>query len=111
VGSYLIVDELTFGFATSIDEPINYSSAVVGKNFPNPASSSTFLPLTLTKGSDIHSCLYDLLGNEVKTTSYGFLNPGEHTLEIFVADLPDGIYQYSIRGNDFINSGKLIVNK
>jgi hypothetical protein len=111
VGTYIIVDELSFDFSSAIEEPVSDPSVVAGQNFPNPASSSTFFPLTITSGSEITIYLYDVLGKEVKTTGYGFLSPGEHRLEISVADLPDGIYQYSIRGSDFINSGKLIVNK
>lgn len=99
VGTNIIVDELSFVFGVGINEQTNTSSVIVAQNFPNPASSSTSLPVKIPKGADVTLYLYDILGNELKKTNYGFLNSGEHNLIISLDDLPNGIYQIQLKYN------------
>lgn len=110
VGTHIIIDDLTFGLSTDIEESIMPSSATLGRSFPNPASSSASLPLNLQKASEITLRIFDVLGKEVKAVSFGFLEKGDHLLDISLEDLPAGIYQYAVNGDGFSLADKITVN-
>ena len=110
IGTEIIIDEISFTCETGINETVIPESAIVGKNYPNPAGRSTSIPLKLNKGSTVTLHLFDVLGKEVKTISYGFLNAGENTLTLLVNDLAAGIYQCKIVGDNFTVTTKIAVN-
>ncbi len=111
MGTEIIVDQLSFDFSSSTDikEFSDQEMASLGQNIPNPAVTSTSFPLQLNKGSTISLHLYDCLGNEVKSDSFGLLNAGNHNIVVSVNDLPSGIYQCCIMGDGFMLTKKIIV--
>ncbi|WP_082120652.1 SGNH/GDSL hydrolase family protein [Pedobacter sp. BMA] len=69
---------------------------VVSQNYPNPASSQTFLDIVLPETDKINIQVFDLLGRLVKTVVNEYLNTGKHTLEINTTTFVPGIYFFKI---------------
>ncbi len=111
IGTQIIVDELSFVFGNGINETVVPISAFIGKSYPNPTSSYTSIPLKLTSGSPIMVNIYDLSGKKITTLNQGFLQAGAHLVKLNLDALSNGIYSYTVEGNDFILQEKLIVNK
>ncbi|NVO01580.1 MAG: T9SS type A sorting domain-containing protein [Bacteroidetes bacterium] len=111
LGTQIIVDELTFGFGTGINEIHDSFSASLEQNIPNPAVNSTVFPLMLNKSSNVNLIIYDVLGKEVKHISFGKLNSGNHDLELSLEGFSNGVYYCSFQGDDFLISKKIIVSK
>jgi hypothetical protein len=110
LGTEVIVDEISFNCPTAIDESMP-ESATIGKNYPNPSSGFTFIPLNLIKGSDVSITIYNAYGEEVKILNPGYRSTGASIISVPVDDLANGIYFYTVTGNDFKLPGKIIVNK
>lgn len=111
LGTELIMDDLSFGFGTGINKQIVPLSSILGQNYPNPSSEYTVIPLQLSSGSEVSIKVFDVLGKEIKSVDYGTMSAGKHLIRIPVADLPNGVYYYSLKGSDFAKSSKFVVNK
>ncbi|MBK8945971.1 MAG: T9SS type A sorting domain-containing protein [Ignavibacteriae bacterium] len=88
----------------------------LGQSYPNPFSSTTAIPYTLDKESNINVNIYDILGRVIREFEIGMESVGSHNL------LWDGknnsgklvsngiyFYQFSVNGNSQIR--KMIFNK
>lgn len=109
LGTEVIVDNLSFNCLTGIGETSIPVSAIAGRNYPNPVTDHTFIPLTLTKGADISIGVNDVFGKEVVHVDKGFIQAGEQILELDVKHFANGIYFYTIEGKDFNIPGKFVV--
>jgi len=69
---------------------------VVTQNYPNPASSQTFIDIVLPEADKINVRIYDLMGRLAKTVLNEYLNTGKHTLEINTTAFAPGIYFFKI---------------
>lgn len=69
---------------------------VVSQNYPNPASSQTFLDIVLPETDKLNIQVFDLMGRLVKTVVNEYLNTGKHTLEINTTTFVPGIYFFKI---------------
>lgn len=69
---------------------------VVSQNYPNPASTQTFLDVVLPETDKLNIQVFDLMGRLVKTVVNEYLNTGKHTLEINTTSFVPGIYFFKI---------------
>jgi hypothetical protein len=88
-------------------EPITRDQAakvfVVSQNFPNPFENNTEVIIYLRAGSDISITVTDMMGNVINQGSLGFMNAGNHTLNIDADGLSAGMYFYTISsGNNSV---------
>ncbi len=74
----------------------NFLMFVVTQNYPNPASSQTYIDIVLPEADKINLQIYDIMGRLVKTVVNEYLNTGKHTLEINTTTLVSGIYFFKI---------------
>jgi hypothetical protein len=109
LGSQIIVDDIAFSFSSGTNEMTLPLSSFIGNNYPNPASHYTLIPLSLSQNTDIKISIYDAIGNEVKKIDQGLMVAGEHIIKLPFDDLAEGVYIYSLSGNDFKFPGKFIV--
>ena len=75
-------------------------SVAVGAPYPNPATTSFVLPLTLPPNQgqvEAVVTLTDLRGQQVGQYHFSSLSAGYQTLTIEIADLPAGLYHYQLR--------------
>lgn len=88
------------------------SSIELKQNYPNPFNPGTIISFTLDKPKNVSLKIYDMLGKEVKILIDGMVKPGEHKVKFDAADIPAGIYFYTLKtGNEFSQTKKMILVK
>lgn len=85
------------------------------RGFPNPCTSSLTLSYTLPASGEVSLDIINSLGVTVVSENAGLMASGYHTLNVNVADLPQGIYQATLtlrNGNGTVRqSSKIIVSR
>ena len=76
-------------------------------NFPNPFSDHTLIQYEIPFGTETEIFVFNIMGKKVATLVEGFQPAGKHRLEFNPGHLPDGIYYYTIRSDDFIQTRKM----
>ncbi|WP_231491444.1 SGNH/GDSL hydrolase family protein [Pedobacter sp. Leaf170] len=69
---------------------------IVTQNYPNPASTQTFIDIVMPESDKINVQIYDMMGRLIKTVVNEYLNTGKHTLEINTIPFTAGIYFFKI---------------
>lgn len=66
------------------------------QNFPNPFNPSTIIDFDLKASAYVSLKVFDMLGREVAVIAEGNRNAGSHEVRFDAADLPGGLYFYSL---------------
>jgi len=106
-------DALSFKFiGSTIGSEEIYESFVQDRvflrHFPNPFASKMHFEFSLLERVDVNLCVFNLLGDEIKTLVSGELPAGLQVYDWNAEDQPDGIYFYRFRAGDQMQSGKII---
>ncbi len=88
--------------------PRNFS---LSQNYPNPFNPSTLISYKLAASSDVTLKVYDVLGREVATLVHERQTAGTHSVTFNAADLPSGVYFYSLQAGTYSNTKKLLLLK
>lgn len=110
IGTEIIVDELSFLVNTGVDQR-NALPNSLSVSYPNPAQDNTYIPIHLLKGSEVEVIVWDLKGNLVQSYPFHYLEAGKHELELDIRQLPNGMYAYSVRGEDIFLRSKMVISK
>jgi hypothetical protein len=104
------------------EQPV-ISSFMLEQNYPNPFNPSTKIKFTIpsviasvTKQSQMVSIkVYDVLGNEVALLVNEELSPGEYEVEFrpesSIKHPASGIYFYTLKAGEFIQTKKMVLMK
>jgi hypothetical protein len=99
---------------TSIKEVSEIPSTFsLAQNYPNPFNPSTLIGYQLPEASHVSLKIYDELGREVATLVDEFQQAGIHnsTLNIQNWSLPSGVYFYTLKAGEFMETKKMILLK
>lgn len=88
--SYIIYIENNVGIA-----PITNLAFSVGQNTPNPAASTTLIPVNIPRNAVVHFTVSNLLGKHVISRDLN-LQKGSNNISVNLQDLQPGIYLYNI---------------
>jgi len=80
--------------------------ALIG-NYPNPFNPTTRISYQLPKNGFVTLKVYDILGREVASLVKENQKAGNYSIPFDASKLSSGIYIYTIRANDFIQSKKM----
>ena len=86
--------------------PSGYS---LGQNYPNPFNPATTIRYALPRGSHVLLSLYTTLGQRAAELVNREEGPGVHEVRFDATNLASGVYIYTIRAGDFIQSKKLVL--
>lgn len=87
------------------------------QNYPNPFNPSTEIKYSLNSSSMVTLSIYNSLGQMVSEIAQGVRDAGTHSITFAAADLPSGVYIYTISavaqndGKTFAASKKLTILK
>ena len=81
------------------------------QNYPNPFNPSTTINYSLPQNSFVSIVVYDLLGRVVKTLVSENKFKGSYNITFDASDLSSGVYYYTMRAGNFLESKKLLVLK
>jgi hypothetical protein len=104
------------GFGTSEPSDVEKTNELpksfsLSQNYPNPFNPSTKISFSLPQRSSVALRVYDVLGNEVAELANGEFEPGVYNAEFDASKLSSGIYFYTLRTNNFIESKKMLLVK
>ncbi len=83
----------------------------LSQNYPNPFNPTTNIHFTLPKDGTASLKVYDMLGNLVDTYVDGFLKAGTYNAEVDASNWASGIYFYTLRTGNFIETKKMSLIK
>ncbi len=80
-------------------------------NYPNPFNPSTVINFAVKAAGLVNLKVYDILGSEVATLVNETKEAGNFAVEFNAANLPSGVYIYTLQVNDFTSSKKMLLMK
>jgi len=96
---------------------INVISSVVPdkyelyNNYPNPFNPSTNIKFNIAKSGITKLNIYDAGGRQVSSLVNENLSPGSYEFTFNAADLPSGVYFYTLNTSDFTATKKMLLIK
>jgi hypothetical protein len=107
---------ITNSIPTSVEElhgntePKNF---YLDQNYPNPFNPSTTICYTLSSPGTTTLKIYDLLGREIETLVNGYKTAGDYIINFsdFGVKQSSGIYFYTLKSGNFIQTKKMILMK
>jgi hypothetical protein len=104
------VNHIFNDIATVDDENIiwNYT---LSQNYPNPFNPSTTIRYEIPEHSSVTIKVYDILSNEIATLVNEEKTVGEYEIEFNAANLPSGIYFYTLSAGNYFSTKKMILLK
>ena len=113
IGSSANSNTITVGPLTHIqqipsDLPLTYD---LSQNYPNPFNPSTTISYQIPSESFVTLKVFDLLGRELEVLVNEEKTAGFYDVKYNASSLSSGIYFYTIRAGDFIQTKKFILLK
>jgi hypothetical protein len=83
----------------------------LSQNYPNPFNPSTTINYQIPSSGQVTLQVFDVLGREIETLVNGVKQAGSYSVTFNAQNLPSGVYVYRIRGNNFVQSKKMLLIK
>jgi len=84
----------------------------LSQNYPNPFNPSTKFTFALPKTASVTIKIYDIAGREVEViTNNQTLQAGSYIVDFNGEKLSSGVYFYTIRANDYVETKKMVLTK
>jgi hypothetical protein len=94
------------------DAGISKKSFGLEQNYPNPFNPSTTIRFSVAEQSTVTLKVYDMLGREVSTLlNNQSFNAGNHSVSFDASKLASGVYVYTLRAGNNVESKKLTLMK
>lgn len=107
-----IINGDTLGIITSIDQNLtSLDKFILHQNYPNPFNPNTTISFSIPETDFVQLKVFDMLGEEVVTLVNESKSPGNYSVHFNAADLPSGIYIYSLRVNGQVQNRKMLLIK
>jgi hypothetical protein len=87
------------------------SSFSLEQNYPNPFNPSTMIKFAVPKNSAVKLSIYDMSGKEVAVIVNEVLGTGEYEISWYPKNLASGIYFYTLKSADFIETKRMVLTK
>ena len=111
-GILIKVNGSTGQFPSAVyEEPIKPLCSNLIFDCPNPVRSNVTIQFSLSQKSHVTLKVFDILGQEKATLCSGILNAGDHSAVFDFKKLPDGIYFYLLKTEQFVQTKKVILVK
>ena len=81
------------------------------QNYPNPFNPSTIISYSIPKEARVVLKIYNILGQEVSTLVNQNQIAGNYKVSFNASSLSSGVYFYTLRSGDFVQSKKLVLLK
>ncbi|MFZ1519393.1 MAG: T9SS type A sorting domain-containing protein, partial [Ignavibacteriaceae bacterium] len=89
----------------------NPNSFKLFQNYPNPFNPSTIINYSVKDAGLVKIKVYDILGSDVATLVNETKEAGNFAVEFNPANLPSGVYIYTLQVNGFTSSKKMLLMK
>src|SRR5690606_18840162 len=93
---------------TSSNLPNKYS---LSQNYPNPFNPSTKINFDIVRAGFVSVKVYNSLGQQVADLVNQDMTPGSYQADFDASALTSGIYFYTIKAGDFVETKKMVLMK
>ncbi|MBI2418049.1 MAG: T9SS type A sorting domain-containing protein [Ignavibacteriales bacterium] len=93
---------------SALVNPVTYELL---QNYPNPFNPSTTISFTIPEKAHVSLSVYNQLGQLVTTLFAGEKESGFHSVEWNAADVPSGVYFFTLKTEKFSSVKKLMLMK
>jgi len=83
----------------------------LSQNYPNPFNPSTTLDYSISKSSHVVLQVFNVLGQSVARLVDKELTPGSYKTTFDASSLSSGVYFYTLRAGNFVQTKKMILMK
>jgi hypothetical protein len=83
----------------------------LSQNYPNPFNPSTNIEFSIPKAAHVSLKIHNVLGQEMSTLVNETKEAGSYIATFNAKDLPSGIYYYTIKSGNYIESKKMMLVK
>jgi hypothetical protein len=83
----------------------------LNQNHPNPFNPTTTISYSLPQAENVKLSIFNLIGEEIGLLVNEFQQTGDYNLTFDAADLPSGIYFYSLTAGNFSETRKMMLLK
>ncbi|MDW8301262.1 MAG: T9SS type A sorting domain-containing protein [Bacteroidia bacterium] len=94
---------------TSVNANIVDNTVILGLAYPNPARTEINIPYSVTQSKQVEITITNIMGQTVKSVSNQNVSAGQYVSTINVADLPAGMYFYTLKTDSGIYTNKFVV--
>ena len=91
-----------------VTTPVDFA---LEQNYPNPFNPTTTINYSIPEAGNVEIKVYDVLGTEVATLINEEREPGNFTVAFNASSLASGVYIYTLRTNNFVQTNKMILMK
>ena len=97
---------------TGIDEENSFPTVYsLSNNYPNPFNPTTTIKYSIPEAGNVEMKVYDILGNEVAALVNEIKAPGNYAATFDASSFASGVYIYTLRSNNFVQTKKMILLK
>jgi len=89
-------------------EPVEFK---LSQNYPNPFNPSTVIGYVLPKDGFVSLRVYNTLGEEVSVLINGQEKAGANSVRFDGANLSSGVYFYTLKAGDFVETKRMVLVK
>jgi hypothetical protein len=89
-------------------DPKNYTY-FLSQNYPNPFNPSTAIEYYTPQPSQVKLVVYNMIGQKIQTLIDDEIESGLYEVEFNAANLPSGIYFYTLLAADYIETKKMVL--
>jgi len=97
--------------AIAQENPEVPSEYALNQNYPNPFNPRTTIEYTLPKREHVSLDIYDIRGTKLETLVDDMQDQGHHKVQFDASRYSSGIYFYSLRGEDYAETKKMVLVK
>ncbi len=105
------VNTIVVTVTPSLDASFAPDAYSLHQNYPNPFNPTTTISYDVQEAGHVSLKVFDVLGREVATLTYGHQDAASYTVEFDASDIASGIYFYQLKVNGFTDMKKMVVVK
>ncbi len=81
------------------------------QNYPNPFNPQTTVRFDIAERSQAELSLFNMLGKEISKYELGLLNAGQYEYKYDMSKFPSGVYFYTLKAGNFVQTRKMMLVK
>jgi hypothetical protein len=92
----------------TVSGPAGYA---LSQNYPNPFNPATTIKYSVARAGKVTLKIFDILGKEIATLVNEQKEPGQYYYEFDGSKFDTGVYFYTLKAGDFLQTKKMIIIK
>lgn len=96
---------------TGIKEDLIVNTFNLDQNYPNPFNPSTNISFQVQKEGLVNISIYNTLGEKVGELLNSIKQPGTYNVQFDGSNLTSGVYYYTMKTNNFMQTKKMLLTK